>query len=596
MLDTELRTMIDGVRNGRMDRRAFIQRMIALGLTAPMAAQILAVGGVAMAQSPSPYKPTKRGGGGPLKLLWWQGPTLLNPHFATGTKDQDGSRLFYEPLGSWDADGNLNPILAAEIPSTQNGGLAADGKSVVWKLKPGVKWHDGKPFTADDVVFTWEYANDPATAAVSISVYRDVKVEKVDDHTVRVLFNSPTPFWASAFVGAYGCILPKHLFADYKGDKSREAPNNLAPIGTGPYIFAEFKPGDLIRGRINPDYHMPNRPYFDTIEMKGGGDATSAARAVIQTGEYDYAWNMQVEDEVLLRLEKGGKGKTVYATGGDIEFIALNNTDPNVEIGGERSSLKTKHPLLSDPAVRKAFSLLVDRDAIQKYIYGRAGLTTANYLTGPERFVSKNTSWEFNVEKATKLLDDAGWKPGSDGIRAKDGKRLKLLYQTSINPPRQKTQAIVKQACQKAGIEVELKSVVASVFFSSDVANPDTYAKFYADLEEFQIPMVQPDPAQHMRRYISDNVATKANKWQGQNFPRWINKDYDKLIADAETETDPVKRAELYIKANDLLWENTVVVPVLHRRKVGASSNSLKPVISGWANDTDNIQDWYRES
>lgn len=596
MLDIELRTMIDGVRDGRMDRRAFIQRMIGLGLTVPMATQILAIGGVAMAQSPSPYKPTKRGGGGALKLLWWQGPTLLNPHFATGTKDQDGSRLFYEPLASWDADGNLNPILAAEIPSTQNGGLAADGKSVVWKLKPGIKWHDGKPFTADDVVFTWAYANDPATAAVSIAVYRDVKVEKVDDHTVRILFNSPTPFWANAFVGAYGCIIPQHLFADYKGEKSREAPNNLAPVGTGPYIFAEFKPGDLVHGRINPDYHMPNRPYFDTIEMKGGGDAISAARAVIQTGEYDYAWNMQVEDEVLARLEKGGKGKTVYATGGDIEFIALNNTDPNVEVDGERSSMKTKHPLLSDPAVRKAFALLVDRDAIQKYIYGRAGLTTANYLNGPARFVSKNTNWEFNIEKAIKLLDDAGWKVGSDGIRAKDGKSLKLLYQTSINPPRQKTQAIVKQACQKAGIALELKSVVASVFFSSDVANPDTYSKFYADLEEFQIPMTQPDPALHMKRYISENVATKANKWQGQNFPRWVNKDYDKLIEDAETETDPVKRAGLYIKCNDLLWEDTVFVPVLHRLKVGASSNTLKPVISGWANDTDNIQDWYRET
>lgn len=596
MLDIELRTMVDRVRDGRMDRRAFVRRMIGLGLTAPMATQILSIGGVAMAQSPSPYKPTKRGGGGPLRLLWWQGPTLLNPHFATGTKDQDGSRLFYEPLASWDADGNLNPVLAAEIPTTQNGGLAADGKSVVWKLKPGVKWHDSKPFTADDVVFTWAYANDPATAAVSIAVYRDLKVEKVDDHTVRIQFNSPTPFWANAFVGAYGCIIPKHLFADYKGEKSREAPNNLAPIGTGPYVFAEFKPGDLIRGRINPDYHMANRPYFDTIEMKGGGDAVSAARAVIQTGEYDYAWNMQVEDEVLLRLEKGGKGKTVYATGGDIEFIALNNTDPNVEVDGERSSMKTKHPLLSDPAVRKAFALLVDRDSIQKHIYGRAGLSTANYLNGPARFVSKNTSWEFNIEKATKLLDDAGWKPGSDGIRAKDGKALKMLYQTSINPPRQKTQAIVKQACQKAGIDLELKSVVASVFFSSDVANPDTYSKFYADLEEFQIPMIQPDPAQHMKRYISANVSTKENKWQGQNFPRWVNKDYDKLIEDAETETDPVKRAGLYIKANDLLWENTVFVPVLHRLKVGASSNTLKPVISGWANDTDNIQDWYRET
>ncbi|UTD30408.1 peptide ABC transporter substrate-binding protein [Bradyrhizobium sp. WD16] len=595
MLDAELRTMVDEVKDGRMDRRAFVQRMIGLGLTAPMATQILAIGGVAMAQSPSAYKPAKRGGGGPLKLLWWQGPTLLNPHFATGTKEQDGSRLFHEPLASWNADGNLSPVLAAEIPSIQNGGLAADGKSVTWKLKPGVKWHDGKPFTADDVVFNWEYATDPATSTTSIGIYRDITVEKVDDLTVRILFKQPTPFWADAFVGATGAIIPKHLFADYKGARSREAPANLKPVGTGPYKFVEFRPGDLIRGEINLDYHMPNRPYFDTLEMKGGGDAVSAARAVIQTGEYDFAWNIQVEDDVLLRLEKGGKGKAIYAVGGDTEFIALNFTDPNTEVDGERSSIKTSHPLFSDPAVRQALALLVDRDAIKKVIYGRAGRTTANFLNGPEKFVSKNTTWEFNIEKAARLLDEAGWKPGADGIRAKDGKKLKLLYQTSINGPRQKTQAIVKQACQKAGIEVELKSVVASVFFSSDVGNPDTFLKFYADMEMLQIPMTQPDPAQLMRRFHSRYVATKENKWQGQNFPRYRNPDYDAAIDAADNEVDPLRRAAFYIKANDVLWRDTVFIPVMHRLKVEASSNTLRPVISGWANETDNLHDWYRE-
>ena len=595
MLDKELRSMIGDVKDGRMDRRTFIQRLAAVGLTAPMANQILAIGGVAMAQSPSPYPPTKRGGGGPLKLLWWQGPTLLNPHFATGTKDQDGSRLFYEPLASWDVNGHLNPILAAEIPSIQNGGLSADAKTVTWKLKPGVKWHDGKPVTADDLVFNWEYASDPATACVSISTYSGLTVEKVDDLTIRISFKEPTPFWANAFVGAYGCIIPKHLFAEYKGAKSREAPNNLKPVGTGPYKFVEFKPGDLVRGEINPDYHMANRPFFDSVEMKGGGDAVSAARAVIQTGEYDFAWNMQVEDEVLLRLEKGGKGKTLYAVGGDIEFIAINFTDPNTEVDGERSSMKTKHPTLSDPAVRQALALLVDRDSVKKAIYGRAGRTTANYLNGPDDFVSKNTKWEFSVEKAIALLEQAGWKVGADGIREKDGKKLKLLYQTSINGPRQKTQAIVKQACQKAGIDVELKSVVASVFFSSDVANPDTYSKFYADIEMFQIPMTQPDPGLHMRRYHSRNVATKENKWQGQNFPRWVNKEFDAAIDAADVETDPVKRAALYIKCNDLMWQNTVVIPVMHRLAVEASANTLRPALSGWANQTDNLQDWYRE-
>ncbi|TAK41713.1 MAG: peptide ABC transporter substrate-binding protein, partial [Betaproteobacteria bacterium] len=304
MNEQELRSLIEAVRGGRLSRRRFVRAMVGLGLTAPMASQMLTYSGIAQAQTRSAYKPTKRGGGGTLKLLWWQGATLLNPHFAVGTKDQEGSRIFYEPLAGYDNDGNFVPILAAEIPSVQNGGLAADGRSVVWKLKQGVQWHDGKPFTADDVVFNWEYAGNPATAATTIATYKDIKVEKLDSHSVRVVFQKPTPFWAEAFCGTRGMIIPKHLFEPYKGDKSREAPNNLKPVGTGPYRFVDFKPGDMVRGQINTAYHEPNRPHFDAIEMKGGGDAVSAARAVIQTGEFDYAWNMQVEDEILLRLEK----------------------------------------------------------------------------------------------------------------------------------------------------------------------------------------------------------------------------------------------------------------------------------------------------
>ena len=178
-----------------------------------------------------------------LKILYWQAVTLLNPHFAVGTKDQDGSRVFYEPLAGWDQEGNLVPVLAAEIPSKENNGLTEDGLSVVWKLKQGVKWHDGMPFTADDVVFNWEYARNPETAAVSIASYKDAKVEKVDDFTVRVTFPKPTPFWADAFVGTYGMIIPKHLFADYIGGKSRDAPNNLEAGGHRPLHFRRFQAG-----------------------------------------------------------------------------------------------------------------------------------------------------------------------------------------------------------------------------------------------------------------------------------------------------------------------------------------------------------------
>ena len=595
MNEQALRGLIAEVKVGKVSRRAFVQRMVALGLTAPMASQMLNHCCVAQAQTKFEYKPTKRGGGGALKILWWQGATLLNPHFAVGTKDQEGSRIFYEPLAAWDPGGELMANLAAEIPSRQNGGLAADGMSVTWKLKRGVKWHDGKPFTADDVVFNWEYASDPATAAVTIGSYKDVKVEKVDDHAVIVHFAKPTPFWADAFVGTRGMVIPKHLFADYTGAKSRDAPANLKPVGTGPYRFVDFKPGDIVKGEINPDYHVADRPYFDTIEMKGGGDAVSAARAVIQTGEYDYAWNMQVEDEILLRLEKGGKGVAVITSGGNIEHIQLNSTDPWTEVDGERSSLKTKHPLLSDSAVRQALGMLVDRKSVEEHIYGRTGLATGNFVNNPERFRSKNTKWEFNVDKANQLLEAAGWKKGPDGIRAKDGKKLKLVYQTSINTPRQKTQAIVKQACQKAGIDVELKAVTASVYFSSDVANPDTYSKFYCDIQMYTTTMTQPDPEVFMRQFASWEMATKENKWQGRNITRWRNEEFDNAFRAAEGELDPVKRAALFIRMNDLVCDNQVVIPVVYRPRVAAISNKLRAPLSGWDNDLWNLKDWHRD-
>ena len=591
-----LRELITHVKAGRLSRRGFVQMMVGLGLTTPMAAQMLASAGVAEAQSKLVYKPTKRGGGGALKTLWWQGATLLNPYFAVGTKDQDGSRIFYEPLASWDPDGNLSAVLAAEIPTQQNGGLSRDGKTVVWKLKKDVQWHDGKPFTADDVVFNWEYAADPATASVHIATYKDIKAEKVDSHTVRVILPKPTPFWADAFVGIRGMIIPKHVFEPFKGGKSREAPANLKPVGTGPYRFVDFKPGDIVKGELNPHYHMPNRPFFDTIEMKGGGDAVSAARAVMQTGEFDYAWNLQVEDEILRRLEQGGKGKVDIVAGGDIEHIQCNFTDPWKEVDGERSSAKTKHPFLSDPAVRQALSLLVDRASVQEQIYGRTGITTANYLNAPSRFQSKNTKWEFNVDKANQVLDGAGWKRGSDGIREKGGVKLKMVYQTSINASRQKTQQVVKQAAGKAGIDIEIKSVTASVYFSSDPANLDTYPHFSTDIQMYTTTMTQPDPELFMIAFTSWEVASKENKWQGRNITRWKNEEYDKLYKASEGELDPAKRAAMYIKMNDLVIQNGVVIPVVWRPRVRAISNKLKLEQSGWDSDFWNLQHWYREA
>ena len=596
MKEHQLRALIDDVRSGQLPRRAFVQQMVGLGLTAPMASMMLMHAGIAQAQSTPAYKPTKRGGGGPLKTLWWQGPTLLQPHFASGTKDQEASRVFYEPLAVWDNDGNLVPILAAEIPSRENGGLGADGKSVTWKLKKGVTWHDGQPFTADDCVFTWEYVKDPATAAVTVAVFKDVVVDKIDMYTVRVTFAQPTPFWATTFCALEGMIIPKHLFAPYVGAKSREAPNNLKPVGTGPYKFVDFKPGDLVLGEINMNYHMPNRPHFDTIEMKGGGDATSAARAVLQTGEYDYAWNLQVEDEVLKRMEAGGKGKVHVVPGGDIEFIQLNPTDPVNEVDGERASVKSHHFAFSDPAVRQAMALLCDRKGMQEFIYGRTGFATGNFLNNPPPFRSPNTKWEFNIDKANQILDKAGWKRGSDGVREKNGKKMKFVYQTSINPTRQKEQAVVKQAAQKAGIDLDLKSVTASVFFSTDVGNPDTFGKFWADMQMYTTTMTAPDAQRFMDQYTTAELSQKANKWQGRNISRWSNPEYDKAFHAGEAELDPVKRAAIFIHLNDMVINDNAVIPLISRPRVRGAALKLVTTLSGWDLDFSALQNWYREA
>jgi peptide/nickel transport system substrate-binding protein len=358
----------------------------------------------------------------------------------------------------------------------------------------------------------------------------------------------------------------------------------------------DFRPGDSVQAERFPGYHVAGRPFFDGVEMKGGGDAASAARAVLQTGQYDFAWNMQVEDELLRRLEGGAKGRVVFTPSSSTEFIELNFSDPWREVEGERASVKTTHPLLGDPAVRAALALLVDRQSVQAEIYGRQGETTANFLVTPARYRSAATRWEFSADKAAAALEAAGWRRGPDGVRVKDGRRLRLVFQTSINAPRQKTQAIVKQAAAKVGIEIELKSVVASAYFSSDAANPDTVRHFYADLQMYQLLMGRPDPQLYMERFTSWQIPSRDNKWSLGNTGRWRSEEYDRLWRASEGEMDPVRRAALFIRMNDLVIREGVVIPVLWRNEATAVSSRLRGVeISPWESNLWNVAQWRLE-
>jgi peptide/nickel transport system substrate-binding protein len=586
-------------------------------LSAPTAAATAKPAGAAPTSAPAPgatsapaTAPTSvpaaggaRGAGGPLKVLMWQGPTILNPHLAQGTKDNIAARFCCEPLMSVTGDGKFIPVLVTDVPSKDNGGLGADGKTVTYKLKPGLKWADGQPFTADDVVFTFEYVTNKETAATSYGSYVDLdRVEAIDPTTVRLTFKQPTGGWYVPFVGDPGMVLPKHVLDKYAGTASRDAPFNQKSFGTGPYMVQDFKPGDVLTLVINPNYREPTKPFFKQIDIKGGGDAISAARAVLQTGEYDYAWNLQVEAQVLNGLVQGGKGDLVLGAGGGVEYIILNQADPNTEVDGERANPRTKHPFLTDQRVRQALAMAIDRDTIAKQLYGPSGDASANVLTTPTNLASKNTKFEFNVDKASQILDEAGYKRGGDGIRVTpDGTRMHVVYQTTINSLRQKEQDIVKAGWQKIGIETELKSVDAGVFFSADPGNPDTNSHFYTDAEMYTSTFGSPFPLNYMKAFYSGNpevdIAQKSNKWAARNYTRWVNADYNKLYDQVKNETDPDKAAQLWIQMNDIVVNAFICIPLIDRKSTDAKAKAIKgPALSPFDTFSWNVADWTKSA
>ncbi len=533
-----------------------------------------------------------------LRMLYWQAPTLLNPHLSTGTKDFEASRIVYEPLASFNAAGEIIPFLAEEIPSLENGGIAEDFTSVTWKLKEGVTWSDGEPFTAEDVVFTYEYTINPEVGSVTLANYEVVEtVEAVDDLTVKITFKEPTVAWFLPFVGTNGMIIPEHVFAEFNGPNAREAEANLEPVGTGPFMATEFRPGDVVVYEANPNFREEGKPYFQRIELKGGGDATSAARAVLQTGDADYAWNTQVEAAILDQLEANGIGRVLPKPGPDVERILFNFSDPNQEVDGERAHKDTEHPFFTDRRVREAFTLAINRQVIAEQLYGQAGNPTINYLVSPEN-VRSSATYEYDLERAAALLDEAGWVDSdNNGVRDQDGVEMSVLFQTSVNPLRQKTQEVIKQDLESIGVEVELKSTDASIFFDSEPANPDNIGHFYADLQMYTTNNESPDPTGYMRNYLCEEIAQQENGWSRDNRSRYCNPEYDALFEEVTQETDPERRNQLFIQMNDfLVQEDIAVMPIIDRTSPAAAANSLVgPDLTPWDLEPWNIKDWRRE-
>ena len=541
----------------------------------------------------------ERGRDGELKIIYWQAPSIMNPYLSGGTKELEAASLVIEPLARYNQDGALVPWLVDEVPTVANGGVSEDLKSITWKLSDGLLWSDGSPVTSEDVKFSWEYCTADGGGCAQAEKYLDVtSVDTPDAQTIVVNFGVAKPFPYGPFVGAQAPIIQKAQFADCMGANAPTCTDaNFNPIGTGPFTVTEFKPNDVISLAANENYRDASKPAFATVTFKGGGDAASAGRAVMETGEFDYAWNLQLAPEELDRMESAGKGKNVVSFGTSVERIMINFTDVSPELGDRRGTTDHAHPFLTDKAVRQAMSMAIDRALLVEIGYGNFGRLTCNVLPAPAAFAStaNDACLTQDLEGAKATLEAAGWVASGDGIRAKDGVKLSVLYQTSTNAVRQDFQALIKDWWNQIGIEVELRNIDASVFFGSDPGSDDTFQKFFADVEMYTNNFDGTDPEAYMAGWTCDQRPRPETQWQGNNMPRFCSDEYDALRAELSTTGDIDERARLAKAMNDMLMQEYVMLPLVHRGRNAAHANTLGGVVMNvWDSEIWNAADWYR--
>lgn len=545
----------------------------------------------------------QRGADGQVNLIYWQAVSTMNPYLSGGTKEIHAGSIVLEPLANFDPGGNLYPVLATELPTVENGGVAEDLKSITWTLREGILWADGTPVTADDAVFSWQYCTHPDAGCASMQFFAGVtSVEALDPLTVRVNFAEPTPYPYTALVGNQAPIIQRAQFENCLGARAPECTQqNFYPIGTGPFIVSDFRANDVITFTVNNNFRYPDKPRFSTVLLKGGGDAASAARSVLETGEFDYAWNLQVEPEILVQMERAGRGKLVSAFATSVERLHMNQTNASPDLPPERRSAfldgTNPHPFLTDRVVLQAMSMAIDRELLTEIGYGPSGKPTCNIQPAPEWAAStaNDDCLIQDVAGANRMLDEAGWVRGPDGIRAKDGVRLSVLFTTSTNSVRQAYQALIKQFWEEIGIETELRNVSASVFFGGDPASPDTFQKFYADVAMWTSSASGPDPQAYLARWVCADIPGPNNQWQGSNAQRFCDPEFDRLIAELARTPGIEARGALSKRLNDMLVQSFTIIPITYRGGLGAISNSLGGFeLNDWSATPATIADWYR--
>ncbi len=561
----DLNRSIREVREGKLSRRALLAAAAAAGFSLPLVQTLLdgrsATAASVMARQDEPKK------GGQVIVGFSQEPTIFNPLKSTLEVDRGVQFALFDSLWRIDQEATLIPNLATEIPSLENGGISEDGLTYTFKLRDDARWHDGEPFTAADVVFSHNMILNPDFVAGTRVGHDNVtEISAPDETTVTMTLKEPyAPFlivWGDTY------LVPEHLLKDVEDLNTAEF-NSTAPVGTGPFTFVERVAGDHITVKANPTYHGPG-PYLDTVIFKYVPDLT-VLFTQFKTGEVDATGIQGITAQNFAEAQTL-EGKVIHhEPSGFVEFIYMNHGKP----------------VFQDKAVREALYAAMDKENIINTVYYGVHGPTESYLsTESWAFNPDLTPQVFDVEAAKKILDDAGWVPGADGTREKDGVKLSFQNSTTAgNPVREQAQQYLQQTWKEAGIDMQIENMPAAVIWG-DYFNQSQY-------DSVMVGWTNPPDPDGTSRFHSDYIPAQGGG--GQNTLQYKNPELDALWEAGVAELDQEARATIYQEAQQIMRDDLAYLPIFQYFPIEGTKEGLENykqnafvVSNQW-----NINEWY---
>jgi peptide/nickel transport system substrate-binding protein len=484
-----------------------------------------------------------------------QEPTVFNPLMPHIETDDAVHFSVFDALFRMDPDGVLRPNLAAEVPTQKNGGISEDGLNWRIRLRDDVRWHDGKPFTAEDVKFTLELIVNPkfrAWRTSGHSLVRDLKVVSPTEITWRMeqVFAPYLSFLAETF------IVPKHLL-EKEADPSTAA-FNQAPVGTGAFKWNSRVAGDHLELSANKDY-FGEGPYIEQLVFKYIPD-TTVFYTQFKSGDVDLTDQAYITPDHYAEASKLPGRVVSLVPGSSVESIYLN----------------LERPQFKELAVRQALYAAMDRKSIIDTIYYGVVSPTETFMPRKSFYFDPNLPvQEFNLDQARKILDDAGWKPGSDGVREKNGVRLEFNNSTtSGNNLREQVQQFLQQTFEQIGVKMNIANLPAAVMFG------EFWLKSQFDSAMSGVThLIAADP-DATNRLATSAIAAKGGK--GSNVGQYSNPEVDALLKQGTQTFDPEARRKIYVRIQQIVRQDLPFLPLFAATYVIGTKQGLE----GWVPNT----------